>query len=328
LGVSFGVKDKEKEGWLEKIKSMSGKGILKIVLPPDCQVSEKRLPLLQAPSALSKNDTAHFQGISGLMDRLTVSEYGVRYFSHFEKIKDKDNFYELEYILYGKKTDRENLEASVLKLVSVRQGLNMIHILSDGKKRQEAETLAAAITGGGSLLPLTAVVTFFVMGVWALAEAMADARSLLDGGKVPLMKTGSDWKLSLENVLKTGAEGRLPDLEKTDPERISQAVFICKLWYAAFIPDDGYNADQYPQGTAGLFVRTMCLYGGYGSCILWKTCIFFFRSVENCRKEPLCCNGKLSFCSLNDNVSGHIPGEYYKRKEACDDALFQEQILF
>ena len=68
------------------------------------------------------------------------------------------------------------------------------------------------------MLPLTAVVTFFVMGVWALAEAMADARSLLDGGKVPLMKTGSDWKLSLENVLKTGAEGRLPDLEKTDPE--------------------------------------------------------------------------------------------------------------
>ena len=85
LGVSFGVKDKEKEGWLEKIKSMSGKGILKIVLPPDCQVSEKRLPLLQAPSALSKNDTAHFQGISSLMDRLTVSEYGVRYFPILKK---------------------------------------------------------------------------------------------------------------------------------------------------------------------------------------------------------------------------------------------------
>ena len=68
------------------------------------------------------------------MDRLTVSEYGVRYFSHFEKIKDKDNFYELEYILYGKKTDRENLEASVLKLVSVRQGLNMIHNIIRWKK--------------------------------------------------------------------------------------------------------------------------------------------------------------------------------------------------
>ena len=41
LGVSFGVKDKEKEGWLEKIKSMSGKGILKIVLPPDCRFQKK-----------------------------------------------------------------------------------------------------------------------------------------------------------------------------------------------------------------------------------------------------------------------------------------------
>ena len=45
-------------------------------------------------------------------------------------------------------------------------------------------------------------------------------------------------------------------------------------------------------------------------------------------KSLFAVNGKLSFCSLNDNVSGHIPGEYYKRKEACDDALFQEQILF
>ena len=43
LGVSFGVKDKEKEGWLEKIKSMSGKGILKIVLPPDCLFYRHRL---------------------------------------------------------------------------------------------------------------------------------------------------------------------------------------------------------------------------------------------------------------------------------------------
>ena len=116
--------------------------------------------------------------------------------------------------------------------------------------------------------------------------------------------------------------------DRQDIKNLSQAVSICKLWYAAFISDDGYNADQYPQGTAGLFVRTMCLHGGYGSWILWKTCIFFFRSVENFRKEPFCCNRKLSFCSLNNNAPGHIPGEYYKRKEACDDALFQEQILF
>lgn len=53
----------------------------------------------------------------------------------------------------------------------------MIHILSDGKKRQEAETLAAAITGGGSLLPLTAVVTFllWVCGLWQRQWQMREA---------------------------------------------------------------------------------------------------------------------------------------------------------
>ena len=62
------------------------------------------------------------------------------------------------------------------------------------------------------LLPLTAVVTFFVMGMWALAEAFVDVRCLLNGGKVPLVKAVSDWQLSLEGVLKIGAEGKLPDL--------------------------------------------------------------------------------------------------------------------
>ena len=50
------------------------------------------------------------------------------------------------------------------------------------------------------------------MGMWALAEAFVDVRCLLNGGKVPLVKTVSDWQLSLEGVLKIGAEGKLPDL--------------------------------------------------------------------------------------------------------------------
>ena len=212
LDVSFGVKDKEKEGWLERIRSLTGKGILKLVLPEDSKISGGKPDLSQAPSTLSGRGTEHFTGVSGLVDRLMVAEYGVRYFPHFQKKMENGAIYEMEYVLYGKKTDKENLEASVLRLVTVRQGLNLIHILSDGQKRQEAEALAASITGGMGLLPLTAVVTFFVMGMWALAEAFVDVRCLLNGGKVPLVKAVSDWQLSLEGVLKIGAEGKLPDL--------------------------------------------------------------------------------------------------------------------
>ena len=49
-----------------------------------------------------------------------MSEYGIRYFSAFKP--DPPSFYQLEYILYGKEKDRENLEASVLRLTALRQG--------------------------------------------------------------------------------------------------------------------------------------------------------------------------------------------------------------
>ena len=48
--------------------------------------------------------------------------------------------------------------------------------------------------------------------MWALAEAVVAVRCLLNAGKVPLVKAVSDWQLSLEGVLKIGAEGKLPDL--------------------------------------------------------------------------------------------------------------------
>ena len=50
--------------------------------------------------------------------------------------------YELEYMIGGKKLDEENLTSVVSRLLVIREGLNMIHILSDSKKRQEAQNLA------------------------------------------------------------------------------------------------------------------------------------------------------------------------------------------
>ena len=65
---------------------------------------------------------------------------------------------------------------------------NLVHILSDSQKREAARSLAAAIVGGIGLLPLVGVVSFLIMGIWALGEALWDVRILLKEGKVPLLK--------------------------------------------------------------------------------------------------------------------------------------------
>ena len=80
LDVSFGVKDKEKEGWLERIRSLTGKGILKLVLPEDSKISGGKPDLSQAPSTLSGRGTEHFNEMCirdrNYIDQLIWGEMG------------------------------------------------------------------------------------------------------------------------------------------------------------------------------------------------------------------------------------------------------------
>lgn len=123
--------------------------------------------------------------------------------------EEKEVGYEQEYVLGGKSTDEENLKFAAARVLAVREGLNLIHILSDSQKREEARTLAAAITGITGTAPLTGIVAFFVMTVWALGEAAADLKALLAGDRVALIKTRETWKLNLDGLLTLGEQGKV-----------------------------------------------------------------------------------------------------------------------
>lgn len=228
LGVEFGVRDKEKEGFLEQVGNMAGKGMLELVLPEGTVVSGTDLSLSGTPSVQRKTDggglkekdrdgdsqsTGFLTGARTLIQRLIIGEYDIRFFKGFKKEMQKGEFYELEYIIHGKKKDKDNLSGVAARLVAFREGLNLIHILSDSGKRQEARSLALTIVGGTGILPLVSVVAFFIMAVWALGEALLDVRCLLEGKKVPVFKTVSDWKLDLAGLLEMGRSGSLIDGE-------------------------------------------------------------------------------------------------------------------
>ena len=119
--------------------------------------------------------------------------------------------YEMEYLLHGKNSDPDNLRDTMSQLLLIRQGLNLIHILSDPTKRDEARGLAAGIAGVTGLAPLVEITACFIMCVWAMGEAVADLRTLYAGGRVPLWKSREDWKLSLEGLLDMGRGETCPD---------------------------------------------------------------------------------------------------------------------
>lgn len=229
LGIEFGVKDKEKEGLLEQIGDMVAGELLELVLPEGTVLSEKALELEGVPSraetkggdisgpegsslgrdALSGREI--IRGARSLVDRIVIGEYAIRFFQVFEKKMPEASFYELEYILQGKEGDRDNLTGVVARLTAVRQGLNLVHILSDSAKRQEARALAMTIVGASGFIPLVSVVSFFIMAVWALGEALLDVRSLLNKERVPLFKTGEEWSLGLTGLLEIGRKKGLGD---------------------------------------------------------------------------------------------------------------------
>lgn len=238
LSFSHGIKDKKKEGFLEQVLNMYQEGFLGLVVPENREISKKAAVLEELPSHKDMDSSGN-RTIS-FVDHILVDEYCGEHFKNFmeeseteaaessagensqegsvrevgeensaEKIPETVFDYEIEYMLGGKESDRENLSETIQKLLAIREGLNMAHILTDSGKRAEARNLAMAITGAGSVTPLLMVTTFLVMSVWALGESFVDVRGLFEGKKVPLLKSGEDWQLGLEDLLRMGEKQRV-----------------------------------------------------------------------------------------------------------------------
>lgn len=224
LSFSHGVKDKEKEGWLEQVESLYRSGLLELVVPEDIQVSKGVVDLEEMPSH-SEIMTEGARGIS-LPDHMILDEYCGRFFRCFRTGMDSTEAgsqsreigvegsgglsYEIEYMIGCEDMDEANLIHVVNRLLMIREGLNLIHLLSDPQKREEAGNLAMTITGVVGLSPLVLLTTFFILSVWALGEALMDIRGLLAGKRVMILKASEDWTLSMEELLRIGREGHIP----------------------------------------------------------------------------------------------------------------------
>ena len=196
INFRHGISDEVKEDQLKQLKELISDGIFSLVIPENREVSNKSINKLSLPS------NAVTSGYTGrnLAEKLLINEYIGTYFADFTDDINTPLSYELEYILNGKVTDRENLENTVLALLAIREGLNYMHIISDTDKMQRAEELAEVISGVLCLPEITFLIEFLIIGVWVLVESAIDIKCLLSGGKVPIIKTKDDWKADLNTI--------------------------------------------------------------------------------------------------------------------------------
>ena len=94
------------------------------------------------------------------------------------------------------------------RLLLWREVANVIYLFSDSAKCAEAEILALTLTAVLLVPELAQPVKYSILFAWAYVESLADVRALLNGGKVPLMKAGGEWKTSIQSLIGfTGGAG-------------------------------------------------------------------------------------------------------------------------
>ncbi|MCI6552636.1 MAG: DUF5702 domain-containing protein [Lachnospiraceae bacterium] len=114
--------------------------------------------------------------------------------------------YQIEYIIAGKASDMENLEQVAKRLVGWREVANVVYLFSDAVKCGEAEALANSLTAVLLVPELAQPVKYAILFAWAYVESLTDVKCLLQGGRVPLIKTSADWRTDLDSVLDFSGE--------------------------------------------------------------------------------------------------------------------------
>lgn len=108
---------------------------------------------------------------------------------------------EVEYIIAGNKTDKENNKEVRNKIFLLRFILNVIHVFRDDAKKALADSIGNAIAAACSYGAGGAVFSLLIIAGWSLAESIYDINALLDGESIPLIKDKEDWKLSIEGLI-------------------------------------------------------------------------------------------------------------------------------
>lgn len=196
----------------EYTESLKKSSILQLVLKDPGAVSGKRTDTAESPSKRTLVAGAGPRGRNtpGLVNDAWFLAYLLEHFTYAssfltgEKESGPWLDYQLEYLIAGKETDIENLEAVCGRLLAIREGVNYAYLLSDSGKVAECAALAAAIVGATMIPELVEAVKQVLLLAWAFAESVMDVRLLLNGKRVAFQKNAATWRVSLTGALESG----------------------------------------------------------------------------------------------------------------------------
>lgn len=136
-----------------------------------------------------------------LEENASFASYVTSHFSNgVEKQEGSVMQCEVEYILKGKDSDYDNLEAVIEEMTWLRMPVNYAYLLTDIGKKSEALTLATAISVVTGTEPFVEIIKYLLLACWAYGESLQEMHILLSGGEIPYVKTAQTWYTDLESL--------------------------------------------------------------------------------------------------------------------------------
>lgn len=194
----------EENNPIQSITDLKKSGLLQIIVPNPEQLSNKKLEKDQLVS-VRKRKTGNLTAgefSEKLSSKLLFHSYLMEHFGDYtDSGKEKTLEYEMEYLLGGKMSDRENLEAVIDKILALRFAVNYGYLLTDEVKRAEAEVLALTLCSLLTVPGVAEAVKQAILAAWAYGESIVDLHSLFCGKKVAAVKSAETWTLQLSGLL-------------------------------------------------------------------------------------------------------------------------------
>lgn len=157
-----------------------------------------------------------------LTERFLFQEYLLRYMGRYGMEHEEDALqYQIEYLIAGKERDVENLRSVANRLCTLREAANAMYLMKNESKKGEikiAATIICTLIAQPELIPL---LEGAILLAWAYAESVYDVKSILAGGKIPLLKDDGSWHYSLSRAL----EGSLQD-QATEGEGLGYQDYL------------------------------------------------------------------------------------------------------
>lgn len=220
------------------VNALRSSGILSLVIKDQTKLSSEAVDLSQY---ISNRETqkgnrtpSGFVKASSPTNELFFGEYIMEKFGNYVEPLTKGKLkYQIEYILAGKNNDVDNLDWIANRLVAMREVANMVYLFSDARKVGEADALAASLSAVVLVPELQPLVKLSILFAWGYAESVVDVRTLLSGGKIPIMKTENTWKLGLEQMLNFT---RYLDKNEKDAKGVDYQTYL-KILLSMMNPD-------------------------------------------------------------------------------------------